>query len=149
MPTFDRDNPLPQRHDRRALIAKYPGVCAECGKPFAAGDAIYWHPSPKVGPAHQACHSAVELGGQPKGPGAWGAHPARMVLPQEPPPPPSDRALLDERWAVHRADVAAGRPTRAGVWAEMLVLAKRLGDEATAEVAADEMRRAVDRQTTR
>jgi len=137
---------MAERSDRKPMTARYPGVCRDCGKPFAAGDPIYWAPGVGVGAAHPDCHMAMLVGGQPKRDGGSGM---AAALKADAARQAENQRLLDEHWAVHRADDAAGRPTRAGVWAEMLVLAKRLGDEATAQVAAEEMRRAVDRQTTR
>lgn len=54
-----------------------------------------------------------------------------------------NRQRYDERVARVRADEAKGVRTPAGVYAELLVLAKRLGDADAQEVWAQEMRKAV------
>lgn len=54
-----------------------------------------------------------------------------------------NRARYDERVARVRADEQAGKTTPAAVYAELLVLAKRLEDPAAQEVWAQEMRKAV------
>jgi hypothetical protein len=56
---------------------------------------------------------------------------------------PENQQRYDERAARVEADDAAGRATPTGVYAELLVLAKRLGDEVGQEVWTRELRKAV------